>query len=80
MPEWSPLQVGVLAGIVCAVLWTARTIAKSHSIAGFFMVIERRFWRSLVLSFAVAFVISGLLVSLLATILWLLHGLVLRLV
>ncbi len=79
MPEWSPLQVGVLVGIVCAGLWTARTIAKSHSIAGFYMLIERKFWRSLAMNFAVAFIVSGLLVSLLATFLWLLHGLVLRL-
>ncbi len=80
MPEWSPLQVGVLVGILCAALWSARTVAKNHSIAGLYMLIERKFWRSLAMGFAVAFIVAGLVVSLLATVLWLLHGLVLRLV
>lgn len=80
MPDWSPLQIGLILGALCGALWSARTVAKNHSVAGVYMLIERRFWRSLVTGFTVAFVVVGLLASLLATVAWLLHGLLLQLV
>ncbi|MCL5108914.1 MAG: hypothetical protein M1401_08650 [Chloroflexi bacterium] len=72
MPGWSPLEVGLLFGIACASLWTARNILKHHRTAGFWMVIEARFWRSLVVNFVAVFTLGGLLGSLLATVIWLL--------
>ena len=75
MPDWSPLQIGLVVGIVCGALWSARTTLKRYEIASFWMVIEARFWRSLAVGFVAAFVISGLLASLLAAIVWLLLGL-----
>jgi hypothetical protein len=72
MPGWSPFEVGVMFGIVCATLWTARNIAKHHQTAGFWMVIEARFWRSLIINFVAVFAIGGLAGSLLAGVVWLL--------
>lgn len=72
MSGWSPLQIGVIVGIVCGALWTVRTALKRYHIASFWMVIEARFWRSLLINFVAVFLVSGLLATLLATIVWLL--------
>lgn len=70
------LQIVLIVGIVCGALWTARTALKRYHIASFWMVIEARFWRSLLINFVAAFLISGLLATLLATLVWLLLRLV----
>ena len=75
MTDWSPLAVGLYVGLVCAALWSARTVHKHHGIAGFYMVIEARFWRSLATGFATAFLLAGLMASLLAGLIWLLASL-----
>ena len=72
MTGWNPLTVGLYVGFVCAVLWSARTVYKNHGVAGFYMVIETRFWRSLAIGFTAAFLAAGLLASLLASVVWLL--------
>ena len=74
MPEWSPLQVGLIVGLVCGAFWSGRTALKRYHIASFWMVVEAKFWRSLAIGFAIAFVVSGLLATILAGIVWLLLG------
>lgn len=80
MPDWNPLLVGLLAGLVSGSLWSLRTVWKQFGVAGFWMLIEARFWRSLVTGFAITFLLGGIVFSLLAAIVWLLHGVALRLV
>ncbi|MHB1134579.1 MAG: hypothetical protein ACYC4L_19585 [Chloroflexota bacterium] len=72
MPTWSPLEIGLYVGFVCATLWSARTAYKRHGVAGFYMIIETRFWRSLAINFAATFLLTGLLAALLAGAVWLL--------
>jgi len=75
MPGWSPLDVGLLAGLLAAVLWTVRTARKNHQVAGFYMMIESKFWRSLFVNFLVAFLLGTVLATLAAALVWLLVGL-----
>ncbi|MDA8216045.1 MAG: hypothetical protein M0Z94_00350 [Dehalococcoidales bacterium] len=76
MPEWNPFQVALLVGFVGGSLWSLRTVVKNHEIAGVWMVIEKRFWRSLAVGFAIAFVLFGLLAMLLSGLVWVILGII----
>ncbi|MHB1417016.1 MAG: hypothetical protein ACYC1C_17350 [Chloroflexota bacterium] len=76
MPEWNPFQVALLVGFVGGSLWSLRTVVKNHEIAGVWMFIERRFWRSLAMGFAIAFVLFGLLAMLLSGLVWVILGII----
>jgi hypothetical protein len=70
------LQIVLIVGVLCGASWTTRTALKKYHIASFWMVIEGRFWRSLLINFVAAFLVSSLLASLLAIVVWLLLRLV----
>ncbi|MHB1004664.1 MAG: hypothetical protein ACYC3S_03360 [Chloroflexota bacterium] len=80
MPDWNPLQVGLLVGLVAGAAWTARTLLKQHAIAGVWMVVELRFWRALATNFVISFLVAVLVSTLLAAVAWVIYGLLLRVV
>jgi hypothetical protein len=73
-------MIGLLAGLVVAAAWSVRLVLKQHAIAGVWMVTELRSWRSLATNFVISFLVVALISSLLAAIVWVLNGLVLRVV
>lgn len=80
MPDWNPLQVGLVVGVVSGLLWSTRVVIKQHRLAGVWMLFESRFWRSMATGFAITFVLGTLVAAILAGVVWLLNALILRLV
>lgn len=74
MPSWTPVQVALFVGLLTGSLWTMRVVAKNYSIAGLYMLIESRFYRSVVVNFTIAALVFGLIALLLAGLVWVLVG------
>jgi hypothetical protein len=74
MPAWTPVQISLAMAMFIATLWTVRVVAKYHGIAGVFMFIETKFYRSLAVNFTLAAAVGGLVALFFAGLVWVLGG------